>query len=105
MKAGELDRKITIERASTTIDEYGTAQETWSPVAIMRAELVQSAVTDTTHESGALTESTLTFRTRYLAGLTPADRISYEGATYRIKRFVEIGRRRGLEIAVERLGQ
>jgi len=40
MRARKLDRTITIERKTVTVDAYGMPREAWAPVAMPRAQLV-----------------------------------------------------------------
>lgn len=98
MKAGKLDREIKIERATTTVNEFGTPVETWASVATLRAEIVTAETVEAAREHGASTEAAIAFRTRFIDGITVADRLTYAGRTYDIKAVSEIGRRRGLEI-------
>ena len=104
MRAGKLDRTIVIQRISTTIDNYGVPVESWTNFAFLRAELVTRSATEVIGAVGAMTDTSVTFRTRWLAGVSLADRITFDGATYNIKSIIEVGRRRALEIVVERLG-
>jgi head-tail adaptor len=101
MRAGTLDREIIIERATVNVSVEGTVTDTWTPVATLRAELVEGISDET---DPATTKATVIFRTRYVAGITVADRITYEGDHYNLKHVGEIGRRRGLELRAERLG-
>jgi SPP1 family predicted phage head-tail adaptor len=104
MRAGKLDRVITISRSSIVIDAAGTPGREWNDVATLRAELIENAATETIGQAGAVTENLVLFRTRYLAGVTVADMINCEGNPYNIKEVKVIGRRRGLEIRSMRLG-
>jgi SPP1 family predicted phage head-tail adaptor len=104
VRAGKLDRVITIERVAQTLDAYGVPQETWSPVATLRAEIVDQSDDETIGEGGAVSKTVLTFRTRFLDGVTLADRVVYQGEILDLKGTKEIGRRRELEIRVQRLG-
>jgi SPP1 family predicted phage head-tail adaptor len=104
MRAGKLDRSIIIERVTPTPDSYGVPMATWATLATLRAELIEGTTDEFIRESGASTEATLTFRTRFLAGVTLADRITFEGAVYNIKQLKEVGRRRGLEIHAVKVG-
>lgn len=105
MRAGSLDRTITIERVtSTTLTAAGSPVDTWAPIATLRAQVIEAATDESIRQHGAATERVVVFRTRYLAGVTPADRVAFEGQHYDIKQLKEIGRRRGLEIRAERLG-
>ncbi|MBZ9999634.1 MULTISPECIES: phage head closure protein [unclassified Mesorhizobium] len=104
MRAGKLDRELVIERATTTIDEYGNTIEAWAPLATMRAQLVTASTEEFQRAYGASGETAIVFRTRWLAGVTVSDRVIYEGAHHNIIETKEIGRRRGLELRTRRIG-
>jgi head-tail adaptor len=98
IRAGKLDRAITIERASESVDAAGTVSQTWTTFALLRAESVSPKVEEIMR-AGAEADTTTVFRTRYVDGITIADRINAApGAYFDIKRIVEIGRRRALEL-------
>jgi SPP1 family predicted phage head-tail adaptor len=105
IRAGSLDRVITIERATTTIGADGTPATTWATVATMRAELVRKIADEASRDFGAETTTTTTFRTRWLDGVTPADRVLYQGTAYDIAEATEIGRREGLDLRCQKRGQ
>ncbi|MDX6806432.1 phage head closure protein [Terrihabitans rhizophilus] len=98
MKAGKLDRQLTLQRSTTAPNEFGTPVETWSTVATLRAELVSGGTDEAARAHGDSAETMLTFRTRYSPGVSVADRLTFEGRAYDIKALSEIGRRRELEI-------
>jgi SPP1 family predicted phage head-tail adaptor len=104
MRAGNLDREITIECAVTTISDAGTPQETWGALVSLRAQLLQTSTDEYIRDAGATTERTAIFRTRYVAGVSVADRIVFDGVQYDIKQIKELGRRKGLELRAERKG-
>jgi head-tail adaptor len=86
VRASKLDRLIEIETAATYLDEYGTPTDTWACIASLRAELIQDAATE------------YLFRTRFIDGITTAERVAYGELQLHVKQVKEIGRRRGLEI-------
>lgn len=99
MRAGKLDRVITIQRFTSSLDEYGNPTGmVWTDVATMRAQLVQADTEEFIRGYGASDETTNIFRTRWLGGVTTADRVAYAGQFHNIKDMKEIGRQRGLEI-------
>lgn len=104
IRAGSLDRSIVIERATTTVDDAGTPTTTWATVATMRAELVRKVADEASRDFGAETTTTTTFRTRWLDGVTPADRVLYQGTTFDIAEATEIGRREGLDLRCSKRG-
>lgn len=104
MRAGNLDREIIIHRSTMTIGDAGTPGETWAPIATLRAQLIEATTDEYIRGSGASTERLVVFRTRFIDGVTAADRISYEGRPFVLKQIKEIGRRKALEFRAERIG-
>jgi SPP1 family predicted phage head-tail adaptor len=98
MRAGKLDRTITLERKSETVSETRTVVVTWTNIATVRAEIVTQSASEFLTGFGEAESGTIVFRIRYLAGITTADRVSYAGKVYDLKEITEIGRRRGLEL-------
>ncbi len=102
MRSGKLDRIITVQRASSAPNDAGTPVETWATVATLRAEVVElGTVEQITH--GAVDTTGIVFRTRFLAGITNADRIGFDGGTYGLKSVTVLGRNRALELRAEAL--
>jgi len=101
MRAGKLDRAITIERATQPVAASGAVSATWPPVATVRAEIVNQSTAEFLAGYGEGERATIVFRIRYLAGITTADRITFDGSHYNLREIVEIGRRRGLELRAE----
>lgn len=60
--------------------------------------LVQQTAEEFLAGMGEVENTTVIFRTRYMAGLTTTDRLIYDGTPYDLKQIVERGRRRGLEL-------
>lgn len=104
MRAGALDRIIAVERSTDTVNDLGQVVASWAPVATLRAQLVQSSTAEFMRNFGASTETAIVFRTRFLAGVTPADRVSYDGAYLNIVEVKELGRRKALELRCTRIG-
>ncbi|WP_011581221.1 MULTISPECIES: phage head closure protein [Chelativorans] len=98
MRAGKLDRTITIQRFTETYDEVGTPVQEWADLATVRAQIIQVTTEEFTRGWGASSEAAIVFRIRHINGLTLADRVSYGGKTYDLKEVKEIGRRRGLDL-------
>ncbi|WJR76012.1 phage head closure protein [Bradyrhizobium sp. NP1] len=104
MRAGDLDRLIGIQSRSTGLDLYGAPIDVWTTVATMRAKLIQIATDDREDQRGHTTDKTMTFRTRWLDGVTLENRLVYEGQNYTIRNIKELGRRIGLDLTCERVG-
>ena len=102
MRSGKLKRLVTIQRAMTTLNDYGTPASTWSEVATLRAEVEPVSTEEFIRGFGATEETLVIFRTRHLEGVTTADRVGFEGRFFNIKQVVDHGRPGGLELrAVE----
>jgi SPP1 family predicted phage head-tail adaptor len=104
MRAGNLDRVIGIERRTTGLNLYGTVIDTWVLVATMRAQKLENATDNHEGARGDTTDTVITFRLRWLDGVTLENRVTYEGQPFKITRIKEIGRRVGLDIQCERVG-
>ncbi len=104
IRAGKLDRTVTVERATFLTDANGTPVATWTQYVLLRAEIVEANTGEEQREHGASTKVAITFRTHFYAGITVADRLTYDGRAFDIKTVTEIGRRAGLELNAERLG-
>ncbi len=103
MRAGKLDRVITIERKTETVADSGAVVVAWTNVATVRAEVVNASLADHTGDFGTAEEGSIVLRVRYLPGIASTDRIAYGGMSYDILSVNEIGRRRGLEIRCGRV--
>lgn len=98
IRAGKLDRAITLQRKSETVSDSGGVVTAWTDIATVRAEVVQQSASEFLTGYGEAEAGTAIFRIRYLADITTADQIMFDGTNYNIKEIAEIGRRRGLEL-------
>ncbi|TIX27741.1 head-tail adaptor protein [Mesorhizobium sp.] len=105
MRAGKLDRTITLQRAVDTVAPSGAVSSAWTDLETVRAELIQATADEAATGFGEAETVLRAFRIRWLANaeITTADRVLYAGAAYGINDIVEIGRRRGLELRCERI--
>lgn len=104
MRSGLLDRVVEIQRPTTTLDQYGTPTQGWAKVATMRAQLLAFSTDNREGQRGNTTDTTVTFRMRWLDGVTLEDRLLYDEQAFTIRQIKEIGRRVGLDLIVERVG-
>jgi len=101
MRAGELDRRITLERVTTTWDEFNAPVEKWSTIATVWASKKDVRDGERMRADAVSSEISTRFRIRYSAAvedLTPKDRVTYSGRVYDIFSVKEIGSREGIEI-------
>lgn len=84
MRAGRLDRTITIERLARTVSAAGTVSETWTPLLSAKAELLTADLAEQLASFGETERETLVFRLRYRPGITTANRLIYDGEAHDI---------------------
>jgi SPP1 family predicted phage head-tail adaptor len=101
MLSGRLDRRIRLDRASTSTNAINEIVTTWAALATVWAEYepLQDSERYEARQIGAI--ATARFRIRYsatVADLSPLDRVVFEGRVFDIHAVKEIGRREGLEI-------
>jgi SPP1 family predicted phage head-tail adaptor len=104
MRAGNLDREISIERIHNAVGSAGVPLPTWTTICSLRAELIEASTDEYIRNAGASTERVVVFRTRFYPNVTPADRVKYRGEVFDIKQVKEIGREHGLDIRAVRNG-
>ncbi|MET0171086.1 MAG: phage head closure protein [Agrobacterium vaccinii] len=104
MRAGKLDKTITIERHVVTVDDYGTQTEGWTEIATVRAQLVQSTTEEFMRSFGSTGETAVIFRIRHRDGFKVEDRVTEQGQAYDVKEIKELGRREGLELRCVAVG-
>lgn len=98
MRAGDLDRPITIEAKATTQAGNGELIESWSTLATVWAQVRELHGRERFQAQQVHAEIDTRFRMRHRTDVTVEHRISYAGSVYDIKAVMEIGRRVGLEI-------
>jgi SPP1 family predicted phage head-tail adaptor len=98
MRAGKMDRRIIIQRATVTQDDHGEPIETWATLDTVWAQYLPGGGDERYSGQQVFAETQCRFRIRHRAGIKPTDRVSYEGREYDILAVDPIGRREGLEI-------
>lgn len=107
MRAGDLDRRITLLRFGVTYNTSNEPIEAWAEAGKRWAS--KEDVSDGEKVRAAQVGASVTTRFRVRSDsltrtLTSADQIVYDGSTYEIQGLKEIGRREGIEITAHRSG-
>jgi len=102
IRAGELDRRVLVQRAAYTVDALNArVQAGWTVLADVAAKRTPVSASLATQGAQPGRISTHRFLVRWsavLADLTSADQIRCEGLTYGVDEVEEMGRRVGLMI-------
>jgi len=98
MRAGKLDRLLTVQRYVEGRNAYNEIEKQWVPLYpdVPASKRTQSG-REALQAEQVVASSVTVFTIRYKA-ITAQDRILFEGRVYDIESLNEIGRRRGLEI-------
>lgn len=110
MKAGQLDRRITISQKSVTPDpEYGTQVITWTTLASRIAANVadvQPSRSESVKQGLAVARNQTKITIRYRAGIDSSMRVTVHYATDEVYQIVggpaRIGRNKWLEMVCEK---
>lgn len=106
MKAGDLDRRVTLRRLGPTAkSSFGTPAGQWFNLAT-RIAAAHQPVSDGERMRAQQAGATVTdrFRIRYAAqwaDLSARDQLEFEGRLYDIVAVKPIGRREGLEVTAK----
>lgn len=102
MRAGRLDRRVTIEQLTETQNGVGETIKTWSTLATLWAERVPQGVVQKYNTQQQYAEVTAVFRIRWFphaSAISPElHRVVYRDRVYDVHGTEEIGRRDGLMI-------
>jgi SPP1 family predicted phage head-tail adaptor len=99
MRAGDLDRRITIQRQEVVGDDgFGNVITEWVDYAECWASFTQSGGREFFAQSSVQSERRVVFRCRWVDGVTPVYRVICDGVVYNIEEVRRIGRKIGLEL-------
>jgi SPP1 family predicted phage head-tail adaptor len=103
MKFGQMDRRITLQRAALATNAYGERVETWGTLATVWAQIQykEGSGKEAVQSDQLFSSQPVHFIIRYstdVSSIRPSDRVSYNGDTYQIEGIQEIGRAEGLRI-------
>lgn len=102
MRAGQLDREITIQEYSEGIpDGYGNSVPGYTDVATVRAQLIQSTIEEYQRAYGEGANTAVIFRIRWTDQVEASSQIVYGGKSFNVREIKELGRREGLELRCE----
>jgi SPP1 family predicted phage head-tail adaptor len=85
--AGTLDRRITIRRATVTLNEFNEPIETWSDLATVWAKRTDASAAEGYRAQEVGAQISARFLIRYssdVADVDPKDRIAFDGREYNI---------------------
>jgi len=101
MDAGRLDRRVTLKRATSTMNGFNDPELTWSTLATVWASVVPVSDAERMRAGETLAAKQSRFTIRYsstVADLDPKDRLTFDGRDYDLNGVKELGRREYLEI-------
>lgn len=101
LTAGDMDRRIQLERFTATRDEYNEPVKAWAPLATRWAAYEPLSDGEKFRAGEVAANASARFRIRWSASvsdLNPKDRLMFEGVVHEITGVKEIGRREGIEI-------
>jgi SPP1 family predicted phage head-tail adaptor len=101
LRAGDLDRRVTLERFTTSVDAYNEPVKAWGVLASRAASYEPLSDGERFRASETAAEASARFVIRWsnaVADLNPKDRLIFESVVHEIVNVKTIGRREGIEI-------
>lgn len=105
MRAGRLDRRITIQSKTEVIDVYGQRTLTWATFLTVWSDPIEMLGGEQTQDNNRSTKRMVDFRVRWNSTITNEMRILWENEFYKIEDIKEISRQDGLIIRTSKLAQ
>lgn len=103
IRAGNLDRRVTLERPVTTVSPEGEwARPTWEPVVTVPASIRYLRAQERVQAPKPMPVESLSIWIRWRQ-VEPTWRVVLDGQPYRITGLAPLGRREGIEITAERI--
>jgi SPP1 family predicted phage head-tail adaptor len=93
MRAGKLDRRVTIQRATIAPNGFNEPVETWTDVATVWAQQRPNRGAERFSAQEINGQAVMTFHIRYRTDLRVSDRIIYGGRVWNVIDIREVGRR------------
>jgi len=105
MQAGSLNQRVTLERYTSTTDEWGSPIEAWAPLFTCWAAVEPLTGREYFAADAAQSEVTARIRMRYRPGITSQDRVIHDGKTYNIVTVIDVrSEHRELVLMCKRVG-
>ena len=98
MRAGDMDRRITIQERITGESPSGEPIITWEDVGTVWAQVQQQSGREFFAAQQVISERRVVFRLRWLDGITVLHRVIYDDREHDIHEVRELGRREGIEL-------
>ena len=90
MKSGDLDQRVTVERFTSTVDDWGTPIESWAPLFSCWAAVEPLVGREFIAAQAAQSEVTARIRMRFRPWMTAQDRVIHNGTTYGIESLIDV---------------
>jgi len=93
VRIGKLRHRITIEQVSETQDPDGSVIESWSTYATVQASIEPISGREYVAAQSTQADVTHRIRIRYLSGIVPKMRVSYNSRIFDILSVINLGER------------
>ena len=98
MRAGRMDRVVTLRQSTVTQDSYGQPIETWTDLDRVWAARIEKTGAERWQSKQIVSEQSVKYQIRYRDDVTVFLRVLDGSTEYEINAVVELGRRSGLEL-------
>lgn len=87
--SGQLDRRITIKKFTSSTDDFGQSNKTFSTLASVWAKVVERSGSEKEISDQIIAVKKVDFFIRHRSDLNEQMRIEYNGKTYTIEAIIE----------------
>lgn len=102
MNIGRMDRRVTLQRVSTSADSWNHPRESWSDLGTVWATKQPRKATEPTEAGQVVALNVVDWFIRYRTDVLATSRLLEGSDVYEVTGVQEIGRREGLRLITER---
>jgi len=102
MRAGRLDRRVSLYKSTTEKDKFGSRKETLTEYAVLPANIQYVKGSELIKDGEIFNSDFITVTLRYNSQVKTSDELEYNEVRYNITYIEELGRREGLRLTAHK---
>jgi len=102
MRAGRLDRRVSLYKCTTEKDRFGSTKETLTKYTVLPASIQYVNGSELIKDGEIFNSDFITVTVRYNSQIKTSDELEYNEVHYNITYVEELGRREGMRVTAHK---